>query len=122
MVLHIIATGPPKLINGPSDKIVTNSDNVTFVCEGRADPQHDILWTFNNTPIASTAIDSTLSPRYLLETDTTLESSYGTLTVLNVQYGDRGIYECALNNTVDTINASATLKAQGMYNMHLADY
>ncbi len=115
MLLHVCVTGPPKLITGPTDATIINGNSVTFICEGRADPQHDVIWSFDNTIIASTTINDTQSSKYLLNSDIKPEATYGSLSVMDVQYSDRGVYQCSLNNTVSTITSSASLTVEGTY-------
>ena len=107
--------GPPKFITTPSDEMIVNGSNVTFVCEGVGDPQHDVSWTFNGSLIASTTIDIIQSSKYSLYRDKEQLSSYGSLTILNADFSDGGIYQCFLNNTVGTINSSVSLTVNGMY-------
>lgn len=82
------------------------------MCEGVADPQHDVLWTFNNSPIASTFATAE-SDDYYLYTNVSHIGSYGTLTVIDVQYDDAGTYQCSLNNTVATVTSSVELTVVG---------
>lgn len=105
-------TGPPRFVREPEDEVIINSNSVTFVCEGVADPIHDVLWTFNDNLIISTFHDI-ISIKYSIQSNADEFTTYGSLTVSDVQYSDLGTYRCFLNNTVDTINASVELQVHG---------
>lgn len=110
----MVILGPPRFVRKPEDNTIINGNHVTFVCEGVADPVHDVLWTFNGTPIISTLVDI-VSVKYSLQSDPNQYTTYGSLTISNVQYIDQGTYACILNNTVDTISATVNLQVYGQY-------
>lgn len=70
----------------------------------------------SNTTNTARMIISTSSPnpnmKYLIN-DTVNTTSFGTITITNLQYSDRGIYTCVAANTHGTVSAGATVNVHG---------
>ena len=106
----------------PSNQTIIDDHNVTFMCEAVADPPHNVSWLFNNTTPILTTEEAAESKKYSLNRDPSLVSLFGSLTVYNVQYEDRGVYQCTVNNYVDSITAMATLTVHGMSILYIYIY
>ena len=109
--------GPPDIIQGPSNTIEIDDNNVTLVCNAIAFPQHNITWMFQKTNTDNAAvIINTLSPdpnmKYFID-DNIKSTSFGTLTITNLQYSDRGMYTCTAANTRGTVSAEAMVNVHG---------
>ena len=111
------SAGPPIIIMPPVDQLeVDSGNNALFTCGALAFPEHQISWTFTNaagvqTPIITTEYD-TESTKYLISYENGT-SSFGTLTVLMVNFDDCGTYSCNASNTVGYVNANARLTIHG---------
>ena len=109
--------GPPDIVQGPSDTIEIDDNNVTLVCNAIAFPQHNITWMFQRTNTDNAAvIINTSSPdpnmKYLID-DNINSTSFGTLTVTNLQYSDRGMYTCIAANIRGAISAETMVNVHG---------
>ena len=72
---------------------------------------------FQRTNTDNTAvIISTSSPdpnmKYLID-DNITSASFGTLTITNLQYSDRGMYTCTVANTRGAVSAEAMVNVHG---------
>ena len=109
--------GPPDIEIGPADVTEIDDSDVKLVCDAIAFPQHSITWMFQRTTANNSAmIINTLSPdptmKYLID-DNVNSTSYGTLTITNLQYSDRGVYTCIAANVHGTVSAEAMVSVQG---------
>ena len=109
--------GPPDIVQGPSDTIEIDDNNVTLVCNAIAFPQHNITWMFERTNTDNAAmIINTSSPdpnmKYFID-DNINSTSFGTLTITNLQYSDRGMYTCTAANTRGAVSAEAMVNVHG---------
>ena len=119
MLKHLLTCmlGPPNIIVGPTSTIEIDDDDVTLKCDAIAFPQHNITWMFqrNNTDNARMIIN-TSSPdptmKYLID-DNVNSTSFGILTITNLQYSDRGMYTCIAANTRGTVSAEAMVNVHG---------
>ena len=113
-VLHYnhSCAGPPRIFQGPRDQTIIDALNVTFRCEALADPVHSVVWSFNSSSIITTN-DTADTAKYSINRDRSIPLQFGSLTVSNVQYSDRGVYQCSAVNYVGSVSASATLTVQG---------
>ena len=106
--------GPPTIVVGPTSTTEIDANDVTLVCNAIAFPQHNITWMFQrlNTDNARMII-STSSPgpalKYLIDDIV----SFGTLTITNLQYSDRGMYTCIAANTRGAVRAEAMVNVHG---------
>lgn len=101
----------------PNQLIIINNSNAIFTCVSlRVFPQHHIAWTFIDSSGREIEIihtqDGDNSSKYSInrESGTT---RFGTLTIVNATFEDRGIYSCNASNEVGQAEASANLTVQG---------
>ena len=104
--------GEPVFIDPPSDQFVINDgSSAVFLCDALADPEHTISWTFTNISGVVTDIVSDGS-KYSVVSDSST-TRFGELTVMNVDYEDRGVYTCTATNSIGSVTASANLTVHG---------
>ena len=116
-LLTCMYTGPPDIVEGPTDTIEIDDNNVTLVCNAIAFPQHNITWMFQMTNTDNARmIVNTSSPdpsmKYIID-DNVDSGSFGTLTITDLQYSDRGIYTCIAANTHGAVSAEAMVNVHG---------
>ena len=110
--------GPPDILVGPTSTIEIDDKDVTLKCHATAFPQHNITWMFQRTNTAGNArmIINTSSPdpsmKYLID-DNIDSTSFGTLTITDLQYSDRGMYTCVAANTHGAASAEAMMNVHG---------
>ena len=109
--------GPPDIVEPPTDAIQFDDNNVTLVCNAIAFPQHNITWMFlMNITDNARMIVNTSSPdpsmKYIIDNNTN-STSFGTLTITDLQYSDRGIYTCTAANTRGAVGAEAMVNVHG---------
>ena len=109
--------GTPHIIEGPTDTIEVDDNDVTLLCSAVAFPQHNITWMFQRTTTDNVEmIISTSSPdphmKYLIN-DRVNTAGYGMLTITNLQYSDRGIYTCMASNDYGAVSATAIVNVHG---------
>ena len=102
--------------------IINNGSSAVFTCGALAFPEHNIFWAFTNFNGTEEAIISTetigSSSKYAIVTERS-NSRFGELTVMNVEFGDRGVYTCSATNGIGTVMASANLTVHGMINIYM---
>ena len=109
--------GPPDIVVGPTSTIETDDNDVTLKCDAIAFPQHNITWMFQRTNTGNARmIINTSSPdpimKYLIDDDVN-STSFGTLTITDLQYSDRGMYTCVAVNTRGADSAEAVVNVHG---------
>ena len=109
--------GPPNIGQPPSNTIEINDNDVTLVCNVIAFPQHNITWMFQMTNTNNARmIVNTSSPdpsmKYIIG-DNVDSGGFGTLTITDLQYSDRGIYTCIAANTRGAVSAQAMVNVHG---------
>ena len=87
------------------------------MCNAIAFPQHSITWMFQRTNTDNaTVIINTSSPnpiiKYFID-DNINSTSFGTLTITNLQYSDRGMYTCTAANIHGAVSAEAMVNVHG---------
>ena len=96
--------------------IINNGSSAVFTCGAQAFPAHNIFWTFISFNGTEEAVINTVmagsSSKYLI-VDERINSRFGELTVMNVEFGDRGVYTCSAANDVGIVMASANLTVHG---------
>ena len=108
---HII-TGEPVIVAPPVDQFTINDgSSAVFECDALADPVHSISWTFTNNTGAVTEIFSDGNKYSIVANRST--TRFGELTVMNVDYEDRGVYTCTSTNSIGSDRASANLTVYG---------
>ena len=117
LLTYIYMLGPPDIVEGPTDIIEIDDNDVTLMCNAIALPQHNITWMFQMTNTNNTRmIVNTSSPdpsmKYIID-DNVDSGSFGTLTINDLQYSDRGIYTCIAANTHGAVSAEAMVNVHG---------
>ena len=112
-------SGPPKIIDRPTDEVVINGSISVFDCAALAVPQHYVEWIFtnsdgNSTVIINTKMGNTTSNTKYGINNITFSPSFGQLIITDVVYSDRGQYMCRAINSVGTDTAAANLTVHGM--------
>ena len=115
--LLMYVLGPPDIVEPPTDAIQIDDNNVTLVCNAIAFPPHHITWMFQTTNTDNARmIVNTSSPdpsmKYIID-DNIDSISFGTLTITDLQYSDRGIYTCIAANTHGAVSAEAMVNVHG---------
>ena len=115
LILQIIniIIGAPTIVVRPNDQTVVAGNSVTFICQALAYPHHNVAWLFNNSVSLLSTNDTSDTPKYSINRDQSSPQQFGSLTVNNVQYEDRGLYQCTAVNNLGNVSASATLTVHG---------
>jgi len=95
---------------------INNGSSAVFQCEASAVPLHDVFWTFTNFNGSTVSIIDTTSPdtqKYQVKRIRGIRAGFGELTVLNVQYEDRGTYACTAVNIIGFDVSDANLIVHG---------
>ena len=100
-------------MNTPTNQTVVEGSDILFHCEALADPPHSVTWLLNDTQYLLSTNNVSDTGKYSINRDTSSQHFYGSLTVHNVQYGDRGTYNCTAMNYVGSVSATATLTVHG---------
>ena len=109
-----IITGEPVIVAPPMDQFTINDGfSAVFECDALAEPEHTISWTFTNSTGAVTEIFSDGNKYSIVANRST--TRFGELTVMNVDYEDRGVYTCTATNSIGYDRASANLTVHGEY-------
>ena len=105
------------IMSPPNPQVVNSNEDITFMCVSlRVFPQHQVSWVFTNSSGKEMELiqthDSGNSSKYGInrESGTT---KFGTLTILNVTFEDRGIYTCNASSDIGYTETSANLTVQG---------
>ena len=95
---------------------INNGSSAVLQCEASAVPEHDMFWTFTNSDGSTLSIISTTesdSDKYQIKRVRGIGAGFGELTVLDVQYRDRGTYTCTAMNSVGSDVSNAILTVHG---------
>ena len=115
--LAMISVGCPLIFVPPVDQFeINNGSSAVFQCEASAVPDHNVFWTFTNSSGSTRAIISTTggnSNKYQINHVRGIGAGFGELTVLDVQYEDRGRYTCTAMNSVGSGISNANLTVHG---------
>ena len=103
----------PVIYKSPKDKTVLVNNIITFTCEAQGYPPHNVVWVFNTTVYLLGTNDTSDTAKYSINRDRSSPQQFGSLTVNDVQYSDRGVYRCIAINNVSSVSASATLTVHG---------
>ncbi|XP_011404665.2 PREDICTED: receptor-type tyrosine-protein phosphatase delta-like isoform X2 [Amphimedon queenslandica] len=109
--IDIIIHGPPYIIQRPSNATVLNGGTATFICYAVADPNHEIYWMYNSTIIANTTSNgySSNPSKYSIVSSRTNLQSFGSLSVQDLVFDDRGDYQCIVYNNISSLSFTASL-------------
>ena len=117
LLLIFSMPGPPIIFIPPVDQFEINGSSAVFQCEASAVPNHTVFWTFTNSDGSTLSIIGTTendTNKYKVKRVRGIGAGFGELTVLGVQYRDRGTYTCTAMNSVgsDVSNASLTVHGE----------
>ena len=96
--------------------VINNGSSAVFTCFARAIPQHSVSWTFTNFDGVRVDIISTSDAENTLKYQIIRNISndwFGDLIVLNVQFSDRGTYNCTAENIIGSETRGAILTVHG---------
>ena len=98
--------GIPSIAIGPHDTIRRELDDVVFPCFSTGDPPPAVHWEFNNTVLQS-------NEKYSIGV---IQDglAFGSLTVRNLTYYDKGTYTCTASNALSNTSDSVQLSVQGI--------
>ena len=86
------------------DQTIVEGDLVTFRCVGYGSPFPSLVWSFNGSVLSD-------GDKYSIGLS---GSEFGSLTIQNTSFNDRGSYDCTFNNTYGTASLTARLTVQGI--------
>ena len=115
----IFFSGPPVISETPSNQfVINNGSNAVFVCYARASPLHQISWTFTNasgvqSPLINTLSSDSDTTKYSINRERDNDRSFGSLTVYDVRFSDRGTYTCNVSNSIGSVSSAADLTVHG---------
>ena len=116
-ICPLFSPGPPLIFVPPVDQYeINNGSSAVFQCEASAVPLHDVFWTFTNFIGSTVSIIDTTSldtDKYQIRRMREIGAGFGELTVLNVQYEDRGTYACIAMNIIGFDMSDANLTVHG---------
>jgi len=118
MLAHAwLSPGRPLIYVPPVDQYeINNGSSAVFQCEASAVPNDDVFWTFTNFNGSTVSIIDTTLPdtdKYQIKRMRRIGAGFGELTVLNVQYEDRGTYTCTAMNIIGSDTSDANLTVHG---------
>ena len=112
-----LSPGRPLIFVPPVDQYeINNGSSAVFQCEASGIPAHDVFWTFTNFNGSTVFIIDTTLPdmdKYQIKRMRGIGTGFGELTVLNVQYEDRGTYTCTAMNIIGSDTSDANLTVHG---------
>lgn len=76
--------------------IEASSTNMTLVCKVTADPEPDVNWVLNGRVIARDARQ--INNKYVISKSIEPHFTWNNLTIVNVNYRDKGEYKCVAKN------------------------
>ena len=121
LLLHSIeSVPPPEITSRPQNQTVIVNTEATFTCEAHSVYKYDIMWRFNGSIVLSTN-DTADTAKYSINRDRSIPLQFGSLTVSNVQYSDRGVYQCSAISDAGNASASATLDLTVCGEQNLSD-
>ena len=101
----------PSIVDGPENKIRREQDDVTFRCFSTGDPPPTVSWIFNNSVIQE-------GNKYTIG-DIQQGVDFGSLTIRNLTYYDRGTYTCRASNAIGNATDQVQLQVQGIHYISL---
>ena len=115
---YTIISGVPLVVSLPQDHTILSDHNVnvTFTCGAITDPPQSPviwLWVFNGNMYLLGTNDTTNSPKYSINRDINSQQ-FGSFTVYDIQYEDKGIYQCFAVNSEGSDHVNSTLTVHGM--------
>ena len=94
-----------------TDQMLNEGDTATFTCQSAGIPIPKISWYFNGAPV-----EKSFTIKYMIsEVSLNHATKTSTLTIMNVESSDIGIYTCYAVNFVNTVNSSGVLTVDGKF-------
>ena len=110
----MISPGPPLIFVPPVDQfVINNGSSAVFQCEASAVPEHNVFWTFTNSSGSTQSIISTTESDNNKYQVKGTGAGFGELTILDVQYENRGRYTCTAMNSLGSDLSYANLTVHG---------
>mgnify|MGYP000215227766 CR=1 FL=1 len=91
----------PKIVDHDDNKDVAHGEELKLTCDITGHPRPNITWFKDGAPLNNT---DRISFQVYKNTNN------GQLTILNLDYADRGTYSCVANNTVSPYSAAVYMK------------
>ena len=108
---------PPDIIDAPVDITEIDDNNVMLSCFALGFPQPSITWMYQRmrSDVATVVITTSSSdPNMKYQINNTVNTtSFGTLTITNLQYDDRGVYTCVAADVNGAVSAAAVVSVHG---------
>uniref|UniRef100_A0A3B4BHT7 Uncharacterized protein n=1 Tax=Periophthalmus magnuspinnatus TaxID=409849 RepID=A0A3B4BHT7_9GOBI len=90
---------PASIVEGLTNQLKSPGSSVHFRCKGSGNPSPNITWIFNTEPLKP-------SQHYQITKDS--------LIISNVRPGDRGLYQCVLDNGVAVVQSHGMLSIKSV--------
>ncbi|KAL5487215.1 hypothetical protein EMCRGX_G019791 [Ephydatia muelleri] len=97
----------PRITTSLIGNVLINGNTQTFTCVSYAYPVHTVTWAF--TDALGNTKNLASGSKYSITTIPSGAVMTSTLSIYNVQYQDRGQYNCTASNVVGTVSSGATL-------------
>lgn len=116
--MHTLISGVPLVVTLPQNLIVLSdfNQNITFTCGAITDPPQSPLiwlWVFNSNMYLLGTNDTSESSKYSINRNMDSQQ-FGSLTVYDIVYEDRGVYQCIAVNSAGRDNVNSTLTVHGI--------
>jgi len=98
----------PSIISEMVDQTQIEGGTVFFACQADGEPSSSISWYFNGVPL-----DEANTAKYKILNNFSKLIVEGTLTIVNVESSDVGIYTCNATNVVSSDTSSGVLTING---------
>ena len=94
------------------NQVVDEEHTASFTCQTTGEPVPTISWYFNDAPVNNVTDVDKYNIMQMEVNSTTISN---TLTIMNVESSDVGIYTCNASNIISTDISSAMLKVNGEF-------
>lgn len=99
MLFWPVSTEPVSITEGPTDQLVSPGSTARFTCTAKGNPFPNVTWLFNAEPISLS-----LSHRFKI--------SGSSLSITDVTPQDEGVFQCLLDNGIDSATSYGMLRVQ----------
>lgn len=99
MLFWPVSTEPVSITEGPTDQLVSPGSTARFTCTAKGNPFSNVTWLFNAEPISPS-----LSHRFKI--------SGSSLSITDVTPQDEGVFQCLLDNGIDSATSYGMLTVQ----------
>ena len=103
--LHLV---PAEIIDGVSDVLENETNPVTFSCQATGEPVPTVTWYFDGA-----VLNVSDTSEYSVSSSTNGTVFTSSITILNTQSSDAGIYTCEAENFLATDRSSGILTING---------